>query len=273
MTFDHRLFLGDSINNSQLMAIFKCSNSGGMRRSLNTNTLVIVSDHTKGIYEDRWVNDTLHYTGMGLRGNQTLEATQNRTLAESSANGVGVYLFEVFESGKYVFQWQIDLSSEPYQEEQLDIDNNVRKVWVFPLRLKDGKTPIPIPESIVQKKQVMKERAANRLSDQELERRAKHANKKPGVHKSISASFNRNENIAELAKRKANGICQLCNEPAPFNKRNGEPFLETHHIVWLSKNGEDSIENTVALCPNCHRKMHILNLKSDIKRLKVTYEI
>ncbi|MGA2227240.1 MAG: HNH endonuclease, partial [Syntrophobacteraceae bacterium] len=24
------------------------------------------------------------------------------------------------------------------------------------------------------------------------------------------------------------------------------------------ENGEESIENTVALCPNCHRKMHIL---------------
>ena len=31
----------------------------------------------------------------------------------------------------------------------------------------------------------------------------------------------------------------------------------------LSKGGEDSEHNTVALCPNCHRKMHILNNKSD----------
>ena len=35
--------------------------------------------------------------------------------------------------------------------------------------------------------------------------------------------------------------------------------METHHIEWLSKGGSDTIDNTVALCPNCHKKMHILN--------------
>lgn len=24
---------------------------------------------------------------------------------------------------------------------------------------------------------------------------------------------------------------------------------------WLSNDGEDTIDNTIALCPNCHRKM------------------
>ena len=46
-------------------------------------------------------------------------------------------------------------------------------------------------------------------------------------------------------------------------KKKGVPYLETHHIIWLSKGEEDSVHNTVALCPNCHRKMHILNNKSD----------
>ena len=31
--------------------------------------------------------------------------------------------------------------------------------------------------------------------------------------------------------------------------------------------GDDSLSNTVALCPNCHRKMHILDLESDKKIL------
>lgn len=38
---------------------------GGMRRSKTTNTLVIVSDYTKGIYHDKWIGGVLHYTGMG----------------------------------------------------------------------------------------------------------------------------------------------------------------------------------------------------------------
>ncbi|WP_068985414.1 HNH endonuclease [Lysinibacillus xylanilyticus] len=32
----------------------------------------------------------------------------------------------------------------------------------------------------------------------------------------------------------------------------------------LWKGGEDTIENCVALCPNCHRKMHSLALNEDI---------
>jgi 5-methylcytosine-specific restriction protein A len=44
--------------------------------------------------------------------------------------------------------------------------------------------------------------------------------------------------------------------------------LESHHIKWLSKGGEDTIQNTVALCPNCHRRVHALDLPSDQKYLR-----
>lgn len=68
----------------------------------------------------------------------------------------------------------------------------------------------------------------------------------------------RDNYIAEVSKRRAEGICTLCGEPAPFKDKKGKPFLESHHIDWLSEGGADSIENVVALCPNCHRKMHEL---------------
>ena len=92
--------------------------------------------------------------------------------------------------------------------------------------------------------------------------------KRETVFSQISKStFSRNPYVTELAKRKAKGICQLCENPAPFNDKDGKPYLETHHIVWLSEGGEDTVENCIALCPNCHKKMHILNLKSDIAKL------
>lgn len=77
----------------------------------------------------------------------------------------------------------------------------------------------------------------------------------------------RNPYIAEYAKRRAGGICQLCGNSAPFKNKDGEPYLESHHIVWLSEGGEDTVKNTVALCPNCHKKMHVLNLPEDVERL------
>ena len=82
-----------------------------------------------------------------------------------------------------------------------------------------------------------------------------------------TTTYMRDHYVSEYAKQRANGICQLCHLPAPFIDRDGKPYLESHHIIWLSDGGEDSISNTVALCPNCHRKMHALNLDDDVNKL------
>ncbi len=124
------------LSNNELMAIFKCSNTGGMRRSKKTNSLVIVCNHTKSFYQDKWKNGILHYTGMGLKGDQSLSFMQNKTLAESKTNGVEIHLFEVFETSKYTYKGEVSLSAEPYQDRQTDIDNQDRNVWIFPLKLK-----------------------------------------------------------------------------------------------------------------------------------------
>ena len=268
MSFEHSLQPEDVIDNRELTAIFRCSPQGGMRRSLETNTLVLVSDHTKSIYEDRWIGDTFHYTGMGLKGDQSINAAQNKTLAESQANGVEVYLFEVLEQGSYVFQGQVELTAKPYQEDQPDIQGSLRKVWIFPLKRTDTSEAKPLPAKVMLKKEEAKEREAASLSDTELEKRARHTKKGVGTRQVTTSTFERNAYVAELAKRRAKGTCQLCDNLAPFKDKKGKPFLETHHIIWLSQDGPDTIENTVALCPNCHRKMHALNRGVDIEKLK-----
>ena len=57
-----------------------------------------------------------------------------------------------------------------------------------------------------------------------------------------------------------------------YHTKNNKPYLEAHHLKWLSKGGTDTIDNVVALCPNCHRKMHELNDKDDIKKLKMVLD-
>lgn len=84
-----------------------------------------------------------------------------------------------------------------------------------------------------------------------------------------SASYyTRNNEVSRITKTRAKGICELCGKPAPFNDNSGTPYLETHHIVWLSRNGKDSTDNTVALCPNCHKRMHVLDDEKDIALLQ-----
>lgn len=53
-----------------------------------------------------------------------------------------------------------------------------------------------------------------------------------------------------------------------FLDKNGIPYLETHHLITLSSGGPDVIYNTVALCPNCHKKIHSLDKIEDKKFLK-----
>ena len=107
-------------------------------------------------------------------------------------------------------------------------------------------------------------RESQQLSIEELEDRINKTVKQPGSRDSTTRVFQRSPHIKDYTLRRANGICELCNQKAPFNKPNGKPYLEVHHIKHLADGGEDKIENAVALCPNCHRMMHSLNRKSDI---------
>lgn len=258
----------DTIDNDTLRAIFQCSSQGGMRRSLKTNSLVLVSDHTKSAYEDKWVNNFFHYTGMGLTGEQSLTFQQNKTLVESKTNGVNFYLFEVFEEGKYVYIGEVELAASPYRSRQPDIEKNIRDVYIFPLQIKGGKRPPLLKKELLESKEEIVRKKAHKLSLEELEAQVKYSHKEGGKREVITSVYERNQHITEYAKQKSKGICQLCNQPAPFCDHSGEPFLETHHIIPLANEGTDSIENVVALCPNCHRKMHVLNLPADVTTLK-----
>ena len=167
-------------------------------RELKEELCIIISDHTKSLYDDKWYGDTLHYTGMGKTGDQTL-TSQNRTLAESDHNGVEVHLFEVLHLARHVN------GTEKQKAAQRDVTSSV---------------------------------------------------------------YVRDPFVAEYAKRRAKGICQLCGQPAPFWDQKGRPYLESHHIEWLSQGGADTTDNTAALCPNCHKKMHIVNDPEDVQKLR-----
>jgi len=69
--------------------------------------------------------------------------------------------------------------------------------------------------------------------------------------------YERNPDVVAEVLSLAKGVCQACNKPAPFIKKsNREPYLEVHHIKQLADGGEDTIENAIAVCPNCHRMAH-----------------
>lgn len=263
-----KLKVGSIFTNKDIYVTFQCGNMGGMRRSRSTGTLVIISDHTK-MYDDKWYGNELHYTGMGKIGDQVLEGNQNKTLAESDKNGVEVHLFEVFKATQYVYQGVFTLSGIPYQTLQIGEDNHMRKVWIFPLK---GKNQLPmINEKYLMEYFSHQDALARSMDIMNLRTKAEMQSKRNNQmsHRIVMTdTYIRDPYIARYTKERAHGICQLCGKSAPFQDINGDPYLESHHIIWLSQGGKDTIENTVALCPNCHRKMHVVKSEEDVKILQ-----
>jgi 5-methylcytosine-specific restriction protein A len=88
-------------------------------------------------------------------------------------------------------------------------------------------------------------------------KRLAQAGKKPTMVKIETSVFRRNPDVVAEVLLRANGKCELCRADAPFVRaKDMSPYLEVHHRIPLSDEGDDSIENALALCPNCHRRLH-----------------
>lgn len=95
------------------------------------------------------------------------------------------------------------------------------------------------------------------LSPAELAERLATVPKVPRRYSALTTSFERSALVIAAVLARANGTCEYCWEPAPFLRaKDGTPYLEVHHRVRLADGGEDTVENALALCPNCHRLQH-----------------
>lgn len=68
--------------------------------------------------------------------------------------------------------------------------------------------------------------------------------------------YNRSKAVKEYVKARASGNCEGCETPAPFTSKTGEPYLHAHHVHELSDGGSDTPDTVIALCPNCHYRVH-----------------
>lgn len=81
-------------------------------------------------------------------------------------------------------------------------------------------------------------------------------NRRPTAVPSAITQYQRDAAVKAWVLQQAKGKCESCEQPAPFNGSDGQPFLEVHHVRQLADNGSDTVTNAVALCPNCHRELH-----------------
>jgi 5-methylcytosine-specific restriction protein A len=69
-------------------------------------------------------------------------------------------------------------------------------------------------------------------------------------------AYYRSQAVRAYVLRRAAGFCEGCGSEAPFLTPSGSPYLEPHHIRRRADGGPDHPRWVVALCPNCHRRVH-----------------
>lgn len=102
-----------------------------------------------------------------------------------------------------------------------------------------------------------KVKEAQVLSQDERRARLAELPKLPEKTTMVVTTFLRNQYVIAEVLARAKGVCESCDTSAPFPRASdGTPYLEVHHVIPLASGGEDTVDNAVALCPNCHRRAH-----------------
>lgn len=105
-----------------------------------------------------------------------------------------------------------------------------------------------------EKNKIEKARKLNRKLRQIRLKKSDPIPKKAIVSRTV---FHRNQYVIAEVLERANGECERCKKKAPFLKDTDQsPYLEVHHKVPLAEGGDDTVENAIGLCPNCHRHAH-----------------
>lgn len=203
-------------------------------------------------YNDGWNEDrsAYLYTGEGKRGHMTLDRN-NLAIAEHAQTGRALYLFKSLGKSKgYQFEGEFTCA-DIFRRTQLDELKNERSAIVF--RLVRDDSPEQINEADIE------EEAALPSSLNAARQAAIAACTPDATEPGQSAPrkiYQRSRKVAHYVLMRAKGICECCLKPAPFLKKNGEPYLEPHHVNRLSDGGLDHPRYVGAICPTCHREIH-----------------
>lgn len=212
-----------------------------------------------GDYANEWIekNQLLKYYLYGQTNQQTgkkvynVDHKYNRVLINSSINNIPIYIFMrnskndafklngIFEYVKLHREADNSMWSELSKINSLEVNKKITS----------DEYDLELDKEVKKSRSLPKEERRKRLAE---------ANKIPEkIQASECTTFKRNPDVIAEVLENANGYCGYCKNYAPFIRRSDNtPYLEVHHIVHLAKGGEDSVENAVALCPNCHRKAH-----------------
>lgn len=248
-----QLKIGVTYYRKDLMARFGGQLQSGIWTPKEFNAIFVFSgDSGKAYgYRDGWTEDGIfQYTGGGQVGDMKF-TLGNKAIRDHRKNGKDLLLFEDLGKNKGVRYlglfdcggWEI--------VEGVDKNKTARKIIVFDF--------VPVSsaalsheletEAVSESKPLEELRTAALLAANEGGPMAK-----KGDGKRIWRI--RSQKVKDYVLARAAGVCEACDEPAPFQKKDGTPYLEPHHTTRLADEGPDHPASVGAVCPTCHRRIH-----------------
>lgn len=243
------IMIGEFISTGLLMNVFGVTYRGSLRRNIGKNLVVVIVDRKQNHnYMDE--HGVVHYKATG----NSFNYRTCKVVRDSLKNNTELYLFETWGNNRYYYFGQVVLDSKPEVDKNGDSFFKLRRIDINQKTIIDSDSyGAPTNKEVWSLAYVEKTSSNHAISLKPI-----------GVVKGRKAA--RDPNVSYHAKRRADGKCDLC-EKTPFKTRKGIPYLECHHMIFLSEGGPDRVYNVVALCPNCHRKMHYLADKGDVDTL------
>ena len=199
-------------------------------------------------YEDGWRDeDVFVYTGEGQRGDMEFRAG-NAAIRDHAANGKELLLFEALGKGQPVrFVGVFSCPTWEYGAGP-DVDGKDRRTIRFHL-VRTGLDSGDIEQVTASGPpdlQALRSRALDAMK----------ATRSPNVREARQVLYERSKAVKDYVLARANGICELTGEPAPFKTKAGTPYLEVHHVRRLSDDGPDDPRWVAAITPTAHREIH-----------------
>ncbi|QPC83549.1 HNH endonuclease [Phototrophicus methaneseepsis] len=238
-----------------LHSVFKGQMQGGISTPAKYDVVLLFSSNkSSNIYsfEDGWNPETglYYYVGEGQVGDMTFQGG-NKAIRDHLIDNKHLLLFKYVRQGivKYLGEF---VCLNHHCILLPDRDNNERNAIVFEL--------VPKSDFDYETSEDVDEIYSSENYELSLEQlRLKAMNRGDSASTPLERKqvyYKRCNIIKQYALRRANGVCEGCGLSAPFYTDKGNPFLEVHHIDRIADGGPDEIDAVVALCPNCHRKVH-----------------
>ncbi|MFT8723578.1 MAG: HNH endonuclease signature motif containing protein [Acetobacter malorum] len=228
---------------------------GGISTPSKASGIFIFTGHGEGQvgYRDTFQPDgSFHYTGQGQIGDMQM-VSGNAAIVNHAANGKDLLLFSQEGKGAPVRFRGFYTCAGWHTERQKDIEGNERNAIVFtlsPLTSDETEDAVEEPTTDLQN--------PASFSLQDLRRRALEAAAAPPRRTNTGSRsvYARSRDVRNYVLRRADGVCESCDQPAPFETAAGLPYLEAHHIRRLSDGGPDDPRFVAGICPTCHRRAH-----------------